>query len=71
MAREVGGGNGSLLNDLEQFLDDGAIHWERARGKASGRVTTVAGEEGLLARSLRPCKGMLLNLSLPDPCERP
>jgi hypothetical protein len=34
MARESGRSDGSLLNDLEQFLDDGAIHGKRAREKS-------------------------------------
>jgi hypothetical protein len=36
VAGEMGRSDGSLLNDFEQFLDDGAIHGKRAREKASG-----------------------------------
>jgi hypothetical protein len=33
MASEMGRGDGGLLNNLEQFLNDGAVHGRRARGK--------------------------------------
>jgi hypothetical protein len=42
MTREMGRGNGGLLNDLEQFLNDGAVHGRRARGKPQeGRARKV------------------------------